>query len=383
MKIAVISPNKNHLEEIGRVLEVQSHLVILVEGGKGKMRSVAESDAPDLMLVDGMCCDTDELVLVEYITTHHPKVAVILLCATHTPEFLINSMRAGVREVLPSPASSSAIEAAVGRASNKLAGMRGKAPGKVLAFISCKGGSGSTFIATNLGYQLAESKSVLLIDLNLQFGDALSYVSDSKASSTLADISHDISRLDTSFLVASTVKVSPNFSILAAPEDLSRAMQVKAEHIDEILNVASMHYDYVLLDLGRALDTLTIKALDRAFCIYLVIQASLPHLRNASKLLGVFRSLGYMATKTEVIVNQFEKTGAIGIADVRRSLTTESLRIIPKSGKEVMASVNRGVPLVEMARANVVSRALAEFALSFSPKQEESPGIFNRLFRRA
>ena len=183
--------------------------------------------------------------------------------------------------------------------------------------------------------------------------------------------------------MASTVKVTANFSILAAPEDLSKAMQVKAEHIDEILNVAAMHYDYVLLDLGRALDTLTIKALDRAFCIYLIVEASLPHLRNASKLLGVFRSLGYTATKTEVIVNQFEKTGAIGIADVRRSLTTESLRIIPKSSKEVTASINRGVPLVEMARANVVSRALAEFALSFSPKTEESPGIFNRLFRRA
>jgi len=383
MKIAVISPNKNHLQEIGRTLEVQSHGVTLVEGGKSKMRAVAESDAPDLMLVDGMCCDTDELTLVEHITMHFPKVAVILLCATHTPEFLLNSMRAGVREVLPSPASASAIEAAVSRAANKLAGVRGQPLGKVLAFMSCKGGSGATFIATNLGCHLAESKSVLLIDLNLQFGDALSYVSDSKPSSTLADISHDMSRLDTSFLVASTVKVAPNFSILAAPEDPARAMEVKPEHIDDILNVALLHYDYVLLDLGRALDTLTIKALDRAHRIYLITQASLPHVRNASKLLGVFRSLGYTAAKVEMIVNQFEKTGAISLTDMRRSLMNENLRVLPKSTKEVTASVNRGVPLVEIARANVVSRALAEFAGSISPKPEESTSIFNRLFRRA
>ena len=99
MKIAVISPNKNHLQDIGKVLAAQSHAVVLIDGGKTRMRSVAEHDQPDLMLVDGMCCDPRELVHVEYVMTHFPKIAVILLCASQTPEFLINSMRAGVREV--------------------------------------------------------------------------------------------------------------------------------------------------------------------------------------------------------------------------------------------------------------------------------------------
>ena len=113
MKIAVISPNKNHLQDIGKVLEAQSHAVVLIDGGKSRMRTVAENEHPDLMLVDGMCCDPNELVQVEHVITHFPKIAVILLCATQTPEFLINSMRAGVREVLPSPVSAEALQAAV------------------------------------------------------------------------------------------------------------------------------------------------------------------------------------------------------------------------------------------------------------------------------
>ncbi|MBC8138295.1 MAG: hypothetical protein H8F28_20650 [Fibrella sp.] len=92
MKIAIISPNKQHLQEMGKVLEAHSHTVNMVDGGKSKMRQVAEQEQPDLMLVDGMCCDPNELTLVEHITLHHPKVAVILLCATQTPEFLINSI---------------------------------------------------------------------------------------------------------------------------------------------------------------------------------------------------------------------------------------------------------------------------------------------------
>jgi pilus assembly protein CpaE len=383
MKIALISPSKSHLQEMSRVLEAHSHTVILFDGGKSKMRQVAEQEQPDLMVVDGMCCDPNELALVEYVTTHHPKVAVILLCATQTPEFLINSMRAGVREVLPSPATPAALEAAVNRMAAKLLGLHSATAGKVLAFMPCKGGSGATFLATNLGYQLAETSSVLLIDLNLQFGDALSFVSDGKPASTVADVAHDISRLDASFLVASTVKVAPNFSILAAPEDMSKAMEVKAEHVDAILALAVTLYDFVLLDLDRNLNTLAIRALDRAQRIYPVLQAGLPSIRNAVKLLAVFKSLGYPATKTELIVNRFEKAGEIGISDMRRSLGSVGLLTIPDSYKEVNNSINRGVPLVEISRTNPVSKSLADLALALVPRQDQNSSFFARLFRKA
>lgn len=383
MKIAVISPNKNHLHEMGKVLEARSHTVVLVEGGKSRMRQLVEQEQPHLLLVDGMCCDANELSMVEHVTTHHPGTAVVLLCATHTPEFLLNSMRAGVREVLPSPASAAALEAVVQRVAAKLASKHGHAAGKVLAFMPCKGGSGATFLATNLAWQLAEHNSVLLVDLNLQFGDALSFVSDDKPKSTIADVAREFSRLDASFLAASTVKVTPSFSLLAAPEDPSMAMEVKPEHIDAILNLAVLQYDFVLLDMSRALDTLSIRALDRAHRIFPVLQAGLPGLRNAAKLLGVFKSLGYAQDKVELLVNRFEKSGEIGAPEVRRSLGGTAQRLIPDSPKEVDAAINRGIPLAQLSRSNPVVRSLAEMAYALAPREEVSPSLFDRLFRRA
>ncbi|MDQ3060667.1 MAG: AAA family ATPase [Pseudomonadota bacterium] len=383
MKIAVISPNKNHLQDMGRVLEAQAHTVTLLEGGKSRMRAIAEQEQPDLMLVDGMCCDPNELIQVEYVTTHHPKIAVILLCSTQTPEFLINSMRLGVREVLPSPVTPDALNAAVSRIAAKFSGAHIKSPGKVLAFMPCKGGSGATFLATNLGYQLAETRSVLLMDLNLQFGDALSFVHDGKPASSLADVAHDISRLDASFLAASTVKIAANYSILPAPEDASKAMEIKPEHVEAILNLAITQYDFVLLDLSRTLDTLTIKALDRSYRIFPVLQAGLPSLRNASKLLAIFKSLGYPPDKTEWIVNRFEKTGDISLDSIQRALDTVNLRTVPNSYKEVNTSINQGHALAARNRANAVSKSLAEFAFSFSPRPDESRSFIDRLLRRA
>ncbi|HYD97606.1 MAG TPA: AAA family ATPase, partial [Noviherbaspirillum sp.] len=320
---------------------------------------------------------------IEQFTTDYPKTAVILLCATQTPEFLINAMRAGVREVLPSPVPAGALEAAVTRVAAKLKGAQGKAAGKVLAFMPCKGGSGSTFLATNLGYQLAESHSVLLIDLNLQFGDALSFIHDGKPASTLADVARDIHRLDASFLAASTVKVTPNYSVLAAPEEPSQAVDIAAEHVEAVLDLAASEYDFILLDLGRNLDTLSIKALDRTHRIFPVLQTGLPALRNAKRLLAAFAGLGYPSEKTEIIVNRFEKHGEVGLDDIRRLLGVTTLHTVPNSYKEVNAAINHGEPLPQRARSSAVTKGLAALSMEISPRKEESTGLLGRLFRRA
>ncbi|UUZ47575.1 AAA family ATPase [Massilia sp. B-10] len=130
----------------------------------------------------------------------------------------------------------------------------------MLAFVSCKGGSGATFLATNLGYALAslENKKVCLLDLNLQFGDATLFVSEHKPVATLADVCKQIHRIDPSFLAASMVSVTPNFSVLAAPEDPSHSEDVKPEHVDTLLKLARRHYDFILLDIGRTLDAVSV-----------------------------------------------------------------------------------------------------------------------------
>ncbi|HEX2531969.1 MAG TPA: AAA family ATPase, partial [Burkholderiaceae bacterium] len=368
MKIAVVSPSRNRLDELSRMLAGQPHQVALVQGGKQEMLTAAERESPDLILVEGECCNADGLNQVEYLTTHYPKTAVILLCPTNSPEFLLSAMRAGVREVLPSPVSAAALESSVRRIAAKLQGGHGKEPGKILAFVSCKGGSGATFLATNLGYQLAERHSVLLIDLNLQFGDALSFMHDGMPNTTLFDVAREMHRLDASFLAANTTRITPNYSLLAAPNELSDAIGVKPEHIDAILKLAAAQYDFILLDVGRALDPLTMKALDHAYRIFPVLQASLPSLRNAKKLLASFDSLGYARDRVELLVNRFDKRGEIGLADMQRFLGPVKLRTVQNAYKEVSTSINQGNPLIEIARSNPVAKSLAELARSLDPR---------------
>lgn len=385
MKIAVISPSPQSLQEISATLERgnPSRLVTRHEGGISQLRTLAEQEHPAVIIVEGMCRDASELAPIEAVTTKYPQMIIIMLCSQQTSEFLINAMRVGVREVLPSPVSKLALEAAIVRTETKLGLRSTQRSARVIAFIPCKGGSGATFLATNLGYQLGEEgKKVLLIDLNLQYGEAVLTVHDRKPISDIAEVARNLSRLDASFLSASTVQVTPNYEILAAPEDPAQSLQIKPEHLDAILNLAINQYDFIILDVSKNLDDLTIKALDRAHNIFLVVQTLLPHIRNANRMMTVFRSLGYSQDKVELLVNRYSRNGEIGLNDLRASSGINRMRTIPNGYKEVAKAINQGVPLATLSKSSLVYKAISELAESLLPKVDHvQGGLFSRLLK--
>lgn len=387
MKIAAVSKDDKHLSEIARLLRERnpSDDVDVVSGTLEKLAGIADLASPDVLVLDQPSIEGGDLERLERLSHLYPRMAFILLSQQHSPEFLIQAMRAGVREVLPSPVSSANLFPAIQRIEEKL-DSRSQANGKVLAFVSCKGGSGATFIATNLGYALAtlEKKRVALIDLNLQFGDASLFVSDQKPVATLSDVAQQIHRLDSSFLASSMLNVAPNYGVLAAPEDPAHANDVKPEHIDAILKLARRQYDFILLDVGRSLDAVSIRALDQADMIFPILQTTLPYIRDGKRLLNVFRSLDYRKDKIHLIVNRHEKSGEIRLRDLEAAYGTGVFRTIPNHYEAAAASVNQGVPILKLAKSSPISKSLQEFAQSLAgDASQASQGWFSRVFQRA
>ena len=330
-------------------------------GGIVRLSMLDDDDLPDVLVIDQPT--TDDLEQVERISAQHPRLAVVALSVQQDQAFLLQAMRSGVREILPAPATAAMLHPIIERIAVKL-DRRGQANGKILAFISCKGGSGSTFLVTNLGYALAASgsKRVALLDMNLQFGDASLFVSDHKPLATLSDVAQQIHRLDPSFLASSMLAITPNYGVLAAPSDPAHANDVKPEHIDAILKLACRQYDYVLLDVGRSLDAVTIRALDHADQIYPVLQTTLPYIRDGKRLLNVFRSLGYGKDKIHLIVNRHDRDGEIRLKDLESAFDTDIAITIPNHYDAAAASVNQGVPVLQLSPDSPISTALTRLA---------------------
>lgn len=367
MKISIVSPNKNTMESLRTLLHGWdgSLRLTVTAGGTELAGRVADQEHPDVLIVESVRHDEEELLPLERVTTRHPSMAVVMLSPNQSPEFLRHGMRIGLREILAAPVSKDALLEAIGRIQQRIA--LSSAPsrkGRILTFIGCKGGSGATFLSTNLGYALAEQeqKKVAFIDLNCQFGDASLYVSERSPASTLADVTRQVHRLDEAFLAASMIQVLPNYYVLAAPEQPEQALHIRPEQIDALLWVAASHYDVVVVDAGRVLDEVTVRAMDQSDTIFLVLQLTLPFVRDARRLLRAMGSLGYGKDKIKLLVNRNEKKGMITVEDVAQALRQEVFMSIPNSFGTVADSINQGIPILKLAPRDPVAKALREMA---------------------
>ncbi|WP_246487363.1 AAA family ATPase [Ferrigenium kumadai] len=376
------------MESILHILQEAGHphAVLLFEGGKEQLGAVADQEQPDLIVIESSGDGQDAITALESVSQRHPGMRFIMLCEKVSAENVIQAMRLGVRDVLPLPVAPQALIDAVARIEQKL--VRAEKPqhkGKVLAFLACKGGSGATFLASNLGYVLAAEygKRVVLIDLNLQFGDASLFVSDRAPVTTLADVSHEILRLDASLLASSLMQVLPNYGVLAAPENPAKAADVVPAHIEVLLRLAVGEYDYVILDVGRNLDAVSIKALDYADMIFPVMQETLPFIRDAKRLISTLQSLDYGMDKIHLILNRYEKGGDVQLGDVERTLNMKVMIIFPNSYASVSASVNQGVPILKMDKSDPVTKNLLKLGHDLEHGETREHGWLGHLLGRA
>ena len=369
MKIKVVSSNAERAEQVAQIVRASGpgldvHSATATLSG---LPAVINGSRPVLLVLDGV--DLSALDAIDRLNQGHPDVETIVISADQSPAFLVKAMRAGVREVLPPPVDAPALQAAVQRVARKSRPVAPVRQGEVLAFMACKGGSGASVLAANLAHILSvrDARSVALLDLDLQFGDALLMLSDQRATSDVAEVARNIGRLDAELLRSAMVQVSDTLSVLAAPDELSQALEVKAAHVAAIIQLARQSFDFVVLDVGRSIDALSLQALDLATCIFPVVQLSLPQVRDAKRLRGLFRSLEYPPQKIHWLVNRYQKSSDITLESLQLALGAKAVTTIPNHYSGVSASVNQGVPIDQLSHNNPVARALLELARSIAP----------------
>ena len=389
MKIKLITPDPYNAEAWAEALRVERAFEVTpIVRALRDVNVIVNGSRPDLVLVE--TTTPQDFEALEKLAHAHPEIDYVLVGNDLSPEFLMRAMRAGVREVLPAPATPADVLATLRRQLRKRAPVAPLPPrqqGEVLALVSCKGGSGATFIAANLAHLLAAggTRRVALIDMNLQFGDAALFVSSETPVSNVADVARNISRLDADLLRSSMNEVAPGLWVLAAPDDPAHAADVTPQHVHQIVELAREMFDFVIIDAGRSLSSVTLKALDLADRVYAVLQLTLPFIRDGKRLRNVFRSLDYPAKKIHWIVNRHQKDSQFSVDDLKKTLAIEQVITLPNHYEAVAASVNQGVPVERVAPNSSIARSLRELAENIAPPTvgKDRSGWLSSLFRSA
>lgn len=340
----------------------------------------------DLIIIDSSKVHDEDLQVIAALThAVDTAPAVIYLCENSSQEQLVKLIRAGASDVLHKPFNAHELIDGMVRIKGKRAGGQ-RHVSKVISFISCKGGAGATFLATNLGSVLAteSEKKVLYIDLHMQGGDAAFYLLNTSGTSSLADIAKH-SDLDSMMISAASVPIHSNYSLLQAPDSPEKTTGLNANHIDNLISVATKDYDYVIIDLPHTLDSITIKALDRSDMIFVVTQPIMTYLKAVTHLLHLFARLEYESSKVRVLLNRMDNVGVLSVARVQDSIQKNINLTIPNDFMSAVESVNLGVPISKAAPQSAITEALRTMAMELTGKAisiPEKKSIFNKLLRK-
>jgi pilus assembly protein CpaE len=344
-----------------------------------------------LLVCSSQAQRTADLEALETMTWSSPQLSVILISESDAKDDLVRAMRSGVREVVASPLAQSDLIAALRRVMAHHEKMRIPddgyvGVGKIVAFISCKGGSGSTFLAANTAHLIAETfnRRCVLVDLDLQYGDASYYMSQDAVKNNISDLTQQIDRLDAQLLSSCMHSISPRLNLLAAPDEPGVALAITASQLGQVLTLARRTHEFVVLDLDSTIDAVTLKALDMADVVYVAMECNLPVVRNAKKLVKLFRSLGYGDDKLRLLVNKYQSDGLLGVKSIEQAVGIKVHHTIPNQVAAVTEAFNLGKPLVLLDPQNGVLKALREITstLLHAPLPK-ARGWMDRLMRKA
>ena len=117
---------------------------------------------------------------------------------------------------------------------------------------------------------------------------------------------------------------------------------------------------YTVIDVPNQLNRLALEALRQSDLIYLVMQQSLPGLRNASRLIDLLQGVpGIAMPNIQLIVNRHRKGYGLELNDIYKTLPYQDTVVVPNDYRSVSESIDTGLPIAVNQPRSPLVKALA------------------------
>src|SRR5271165_5859599 len=202
---------------------------------------------PDVTLVD-IPGDNIALALraIELLHQEMPETAIFAIGNLNQPQVIVNAMRAGSREFIERPTTTTdLLEAFVRLTSAQRKGRQEGIRGKVFSVINAKGGNGATTVAVNLALALQSAHGqTALVDLAPLGHTALHL--NLKPLFTVTDATRNLHRMDSSLLESFMTRHSGGLQLLAGTNAPAAIEPSTAEFV-RLFDMLVSHYRYVVV----------------------------------------------------------------------------------------------------------------------------------------
>lgn len=307
---------------------------------------------PDVTLVD-IPSDNPPLALraIELLHQEMPESAVFAIGNLSQPQVIVNAMRAGAREFIERPTTTTDLLEAFVRLTSAQRRVRNEGPrGKVFSVINAKGGSGATTVAVNLALALQSAHGqAALVDL-APLGHCALHL-NLKPLFSVADATRNLHRMDASLLESFMTRHSGGLQLLAGT-NTPAGMETSTAEFVRLFDMLVTHYRYVVVDASTRFDAASRLVSNLSETVLLVACTDVASLWSAAR---VQQYLGETGSRERVrlVLNRFRKVPGFSESDAEAAAGAKLLWRVPNQYFAVSSAIDRGTPLMEQSHTEI------------------------------
>jgi pilus assembly protein CpaE len=343
------------------------------------------------VLVVELIDSEQQLKTIQSWSLENSDIPVYVITESSDVNDIRHYMRSGARDVFVKPLNADEIwkemKQVIGEEESKEQG------GKLVSFMNVKGGNGCTTIAVNTALEIAKSKQLktLFVDLDIQFGDAATKI-DLKSPGTVMEALSQAERLDASLLTSLVSTSSHGLDVLASPDKLVGLDEIRPDDIKMLMEAAVEVYDLVIFDLPRVITPWVEEIFKWNDHIFLVAQGSVSDVRDGSLLLEHLHTIGASEDSIHFLHNRAGVKHAYASVDsdqLAKSFKTKRLITIRNDYDTAIHSADLGKAVSDHEKHSKLAKdikTLADLIIELSgykvEKTEDKDNVFTRLFKK-
>ncbi|MEL6567517.1 MAG: AAA family ATPase [Pseudomonadota bacterium] len=349
--------------------------VEVFEGGlEAATAYLTENATPNLLLIESTAPGPQMVAQIDRLAEHCDEgVEVMVIGATNDIPLYRQLVARGVSEYLVPPIQPLQIIRSI---SDLFTDPDAPFLGRSIAVVGAKGGVGSSTIAHNLAWSMAENarRNTTLVDLDVSFGTtALDFNED--PAQTVVDALLDPDRADEAVVNRLLARATDRLSLFAAPATVADMPEIPTEAYGKVIETVRRNTPYVILDLPHAWNPWVMQTLVDADELVIVCQPDLASLRNGKNIIDQLTAERPNDTAPRLVLNMvgIPKRPEIPVKDFAAAIGFEPEIVLPFDPHLFGIAANNGQMISETDPASKPSLAIDHLASAISGQTVQQP----------
>jgi MinD-like ATPase involved in chromosome partitioning or flagellar assembly len=247
--------------------------------------------------------------------------------------------------------------------------------GRLITFLSAKGGTGTSSICANTAGVLATDFSehkVAVLDLVLPVG-SIAHILGYEGSINIFDISQmEESDITVEFLQQQLPPIGIwNFQFLAGCPTPEQAQDMKVAKIPHIISTILQGFDYVFVDIGRSLSWISLPIILDADQVVFVIGPDEATVHLTDVILEYLRQKGLSNNQLYPFLNRAVGLEGLATSEIEELLNVHIMAALPHIGRDFVLANNLHQPLIQKFPDDAAAFALRQLAQELEIRARE------------